>query len=174
LWGWRIWWNEWQGKPKYSENTCPDATLSTINPTWPDPGSNPGSQRLTASAMARPKTLLVFLSTLLKISLLFPFVCRNICLYNVTTLLLPGEVSQVTALSDSILQTHSMCHVRMWAVFYKWLTNSHKWYHYFSSFLWCRRKHYIIETFWKWWRFFIHSALKPVPSCWTQHSLNSP
>jgi hypothetical protein len=35
LWRWRSWWNErfWQGKPKYSENTCPDATLSTTNPT---------------------------------------------------------------------------------------------------------------------------------------------
>jgi hypothetical protein len=32
----------WQGKPKYSRKTCPDATLSTTNPTWPDPGSNPG------------------------------------------------------------------------------------------------------------------------------------
>jgi hypothetical protein len=32
----------WQGKPKYSEKTCPDATLSTTNPTWPDPGLNPG------------------------------------------------------------------------------------------------------------------------------------
>jgi hypothetical protein len=42
LWGWRIWWNEWQGKPKYSEKTCPGATLSTTNPTWPDPGSNLG------------------------------------------------------------------------------------------------------------------------------------
>jgi hypothetical protein len=42
LWGWRIWWNEWQGKPKYSEETCPGATLSTTNPTWPDPGLNPG------------------------------------------------------------------------------------------------------------------------------------
>jgi hypothetical protein len=31
--GWRIWWNEWQGKPKYSEKTCPNATLSTTNPT---------------------------------------------------------------------------------------------------------------------------------------------
>jgi hypothetical protein len=28
-------WN-WQGK------TCPSATLSTTNPTWTDPGSNPG------------------------------------------------------------------------------------------------------------------------------------
>jgi hypothetical protein len=42
LWEWRIWWNEWQGKPKYSEKTCHDATLSTTNPTWPDPGLNPG------------------------------------------------------------------------------------------------------------------------------------
>jgi hypothetical protein len=42
LWGWRIWWNEWQGKPKYWEKTCPGATLSTTNPTWPDPGLNPG------------------------------------------------------------------------------------------------------------------------------------
>jgi hypothetical protein len=33
---------DWQRKPKYSEKTCPIATLSTTNPTWPDPGSNPG------------------------------------------------------------------------------------------------------------------------------------
>jgi hypothetical protein len=43
LWWWRIWWNEdWQGKPKFLEKTCPSATLSTTNPTWPDPGANPG------------------------------------------------------------------------------------------------------------------------------------
>jgi hypothetical protein len=42
FWGWRIWWNEWQGKPKYSEKTFPDATLSTTNSTWPDPELNPG------------------------------------------------------------------------------------------------------------------------------------
>jgi hypothetical protein len=42
-WLWRNWWNEdWQGKPKYSEKTCPSDTLSTTNPTWLDPGSNPG------------------------------------------------------------------------------------------------------------------------------------
>jgi hypothetical protein len=55
LWWWRIRWNEdWQGKPKNSEKACPSTTLSTTNPTWPDPGANPGSQRLTAWAMARP------------------------------------------------------------------------------------------------------------------------
>jgi hypothetical protein len=43
LWLWRIWWNEdWQGKSKYSEKTCPIATLATTNLTWPDPGLNPG------------------------------------------------------------------------------------------------------------------------------------
>jgi hypothetical protein len=42
-WLWRNWWNEdWQGKPKYSEKTCPSVTFSTTNPTWLDPGSNPG------------------------------------------------------------------------------------------------------------------------------------
>jgi hypothetical protein len=41
---WRVWsgqWNEnWEDKPKYSEKTCPSATLSTTNPTWLDLGSN--------------------------------------------------------------------------------------------------------------------------------------
>jgi hypothetical protein len=34
---------EWElaGEPKYSEKTCPSATLSTTNPTLPDLGSNP-------------------------------------------------------------------------------------------------------------------------------------
>jgi hypothetical protein len=42
-WLWSNWWNEdWQEKSKYSEKTCPSATLSTTNPTWPDLGSNPG------------------------------------------------------------------------------------------------------------------------------------
>jgi hypothetical protein len=42
-WLWRNWWNEdWQGKPQYSEKTCPSSTLSTTNPTWLDPGLNPG------------------------------------------------------------------------------------------------------------------------------------
>jgi hypothetical protein len=35
-------WNKWQGKPNYSEKSCPDATLSTTNPTLPDPGLNSG------------------------------------------------------------------------------------------------------------------------------------
>jgi hypothetical protein len=37
------WWNEnWHGKPKYSEKTCPSATSSTTNPTWPDLVLTPG------------------------------------------------------------------------------------------------------------------------------------
>jgi hypothetical protein len=32
----------WQEKPNNSEKTCPSATLSTRNPTWPDLDSNPG------------------------------------------------------------------------------------------------------------------------------------
>jgi hypothetical protein len=31
-----------RGKPKYSGETCPSATLSTTNPTWTDQGSNLG------------------------------------------------------------------------------------------------------------------------------------
>jgi hypothetical protein len=31
-----------RGNGKYSEKTCPSATLSTTNPIWPDPGGNPG------------------------------------------------------------------------------------------------------------------------------------
>ena len=33
---------KWQGKTEVlGEKTCPSATLSTTNPTWTDPGSNP-------------------------------------------------------------------------------------------------------------------------------------
>jgi hypothetical protein len=40
---WSSRWNEnWQGKPKYSEKTCPNAMFSTTNPTWPDLESNSG------------------------------------------------------------------------------------------------------------------------------------
>jgi hypothetical protein len=51
--GWWVWskkWNAWQGKPSYSENTCPCATLSTTNPTLRDPdrrGGKPATNRLT-------------------------------------------------------------------------------------------------------------------------------
>jgi hypothetical protein len=42
-WLWHNWWNEdWQGKPKYLEKTCPSATLFTTNSTWLDPSSNLG------------------------------------------------------------------------------------------------------------------------------------
>jgi hypothetical protein len=35
-----IW--EWDGKPKNSEKTYSSAAFSSTNPTWSDPGSNPG------------------------------------------------------------------------------------------------------------------------------------
>jgi hypothetical protein len=58
LWWWRNWWNDdWQGKPKYLEKTCPSA-LSTTNPTrsaWMRTRATAVvSQHLTASATARP------------------------------------------------------------------------------------------------------------------------
>jgi hypothetical protein len=64
LWWWRIWWNEdWQGKPKYSEETCSSATLSTTNQTWGTRvrtrAAAVGSHQLTAWAMARPTYILV-------------------------------------------------------------------------------------------------------------------
>jgi hypothetical protein len=41
-WLWSSRWNEdWQEKPKYSEETCPSVTSSITNPTWPHLGSNP-------------------------------------------------------------------------------------------------------------------------------------
>jgi hypothetical protein len=56
-WWWRNWWNDWQEKTKYSENTCPSASLSTTNPTC-SPRTRTraaavGSQRITAWATAR-------------------------------------------------------------------------------------------------------------------------
>jgi hypothetical protein len=54
-WVWSNWWNEnWQGKPKYSEKTCPGANLSTTNLTWRILGSNPGRRHGKPATMARP------------------------------------------------------------------------------------------------------------------------
>jgi hypothetical protein len=49
LWGWRIWWNDdCQGKPKYSQKTCPSATCL---PQFPHnlTGHEPGPPRGEAS-----------------------------------------------------------------------------------------------------------------------------
>jgi hypothetical protein len=49
--------NDWQGKPKYSENTCSSSALSTREPTGVGLGSNTyrpvGSRRLTVRVSAR-------------------------------------------------------------------------------------------------------------------------
>jgi hypothetical protein len=60
LWWRRNWWNDdWQGKPKYSEKTCSNASLSTTNftcsartRTW---ATAVGNQRQTTWATARPQ-----------------------------------------------------------------------------------------------------------------------
>jgi hypothetical protein len=41
LWGWRIWWNELAGETEVLGENLPRLHFPT-NPTWPDPGSNPG------------------------------------------------------------------------------------------------------------------------------------
>jgi hypothetical protein len=54
-------WNDWQGKPKYSEKTCPSATLSTTNPTccpYAKPGRRGGKPASNRWATARPKYLI--------------------------------------------------------------------------------------------------------------------
>jgi hypothetical protein len=54
-----------KGKPKYWEKTCPDATLSTTNPTCQTRAriraAAVGSQRLTATAMARPFKIFILI-----------------------------------------------------------------------------------------------------------------
>jgi hypothetical protein len=58
--GWWVWssrWNEWQGKPEYSQKPCPSAALSTTNPIRLYFGSNPGRRGgslLTSWVTARP------------------------------------------------------------------------------------------------------------------------
>jgi hypothetical protein len=50
---------DWQGKPKYSEKTCPSAALSTTNPTCcPDAnlgrrGGKPATNRLSYGTALR-------------------------------------------------------------------------------------------------------------------------
>jgi hypothetical protein len=50
-------WNDWQGKPKYSEKTCPSAALSTTSPTccpYANPGRRGGKPESNRWATARP------------------------------------------------------------------------------------------------------------------------
>jgi hypothetical protein len=56
-WVWSSRWNDWQGTPKYPQKTCPNANLSTTNPTCltraRTRAAAVGSQRLTAWIMVR-------------------------------------------------------------------------------------------------------------------------
>jgi hypothetical protein len=47
---WSNWWNEnWQGKSKYSEKTCPSGTLSTTKSHVTRPGLEPWTAAVEAS-----------------------------------------------------------------------------------------------------------------------------
>jgi hypothetical protein len=75
-WLWSNLWNEdWQGKPKYSEKTCRSATSSTTNPTWPEPGSNPGRRggKPAINRLSYGTTLWGSQSQLSKNAVRFPF-----------------------------------------------------------------------------------------------------
>jgi hypothetical protein len=87
-WVWSSRWNEdWQGKPKYSEKTCPSAILSTTNPTWPDLESNPGrrggkpaTNRLSYRTAFSPALSLPLLFRLASATyvLLYPAACHDL------------------------------------------------------------------------------------------------
>jgi hypothetical protein len=61
---------EWrrQEKPKYSEKTCPSATLSTTNPTWPDKGLNLGRRA------GKPATNRLSYGAVM-------YICMYVCMY---------------------------------------------------------------------------------------------
>jgi hypothetical protein len=56
-WMWSRWNGKWQGKPKYSEETCLNASLSTTNPTWPDLGWKPATNRMSYGTTLWPPFL---------------------------------------------------------------------------------------------------------------------
>jgi hypothetical protein len=60
-WLWSNRWNEnWQGKPKYSEKTCPNANVSTTNPTWTDPGGRGGKPATNRESYATTCSMLIY------------------------------------------------------------------------------------------------------------------
>jgi hypothetical protein len=62
--GMRIGWEE----PKYSEKTCPSATTSTTDPTWPDRSSNPDCHggKLATNCLSYGMTLVLMLQALIR------------------------------------------------------------------------------------------------------------
>jgi hypothetical protein len=86
-WLWSNWCNkDWQGKPTYSENTCPSATLSTKIPTWPVPGSKsgrhggkPATNRLSWTVTVAERSKAVFFNR------------RAAALYQALALIIPGH-----------------------------------------------------------------------------------
>jgi hypothetical protein len=75
LWWRRNWWNDWQGKPKYSEKTCPSAALSTTNTTC-CPDANPG-RRSGKPASNRLSYCTALMAKLLSILKLYSVTFQN-------------------------------------------------------------------------------------------------
>ena len=83
-------WNETdRGKPTTRRKTCPSATLSTTNPTWTDPGSNPclrGGRPVNNYRVTNSQPLILVL-----------------CQMNPTNVLLSSRINvSVSALSTSL------------------------------------------------------------------------
>jgi hypothetical protein len=83
-----------RGKPKYSEKTCSSATLSTTNPTWLDPGLNPGrrdrkpaTNRLSyGAAFVKINWFSVYLRIFCQLPRLCSFQCWHSCYCGVVRL----------------------------------------------------------------------------------------
>jgi hypothetical protein len=56
-----------QGKPKYSEKTCPVPLCPPQNPTWIDPGANPGlrGERPATNRLSHGTAFLFVMGTIL-------------------------------------------------------------------------------------------------------------
>jgi hypothetical protein len=132
-WLWRNWWNEdWQGKPKFSEKTCPSATLSTKNPTSLDPGLNPGRRG------GKPATNLLSYGAAFALVYLLLFKTLIVCTYLKNLLFEGNEMPFViflrTIVHKTKFGTYSLVFITG-AELYHWL-------HHFRCALNC---------LWRWW-----------------------
>jgi hypothetical protein len=87
-WVWSSWWNKnWQGRPKYSEKTCPRTTLSCRNHPWLKLGWDPGCHngKLSINPLSYGTAITVRLHTHFVKGLLLKIVIHFSFLWTVTT-----------------------------------------------------------------------------------------